>query len=100
VTWVGQHIKDYVKNGLNLDSSSPIIQQYLYSCENNICPFNLLYSEDKTESIANYNWKCNNLPPDPQNKCTNVKCSGNQTCDPDTGKCIDSPKPSSVYTMQ
>ena len=103
VTWVQAHIADYAANGLKPDSNFPIIQQYLYACENNICPCNDNYGgEDKATSITKFGWKCNATPitPEPPSKCKNVTCYNGQICDPDTGKCGGSPiPPSNKYTM-
>ena len=78
VSWVKSHISDYNVNGLNTGSDSALIQQYLYACENDICPCNSNYGgEDKNTSISKYNWKCNTKPNPPN--LSNYKMNYNST---------------------
>jgi len=82
IDYIKAHINDYLKNGLKPeDAKSPLLQQYLYSCEIDVCSCNPEYGSNKQVSISKFGWNCH---PD---KCSGVKCPSGQTCDPNTGNC-------------
>jgi len=99
VSYVQQNINNYLANGLKASdaSNTPLIQQYLYACENNVCGCNPAYGSDKNASIAKFGWKCHAKP---ANKCDGVQCQGGQHCDPNTGQCTGGPPPQQgPYTL-
>ena len=98
VSYVQKNLDNYLKNGLNPSdyNNTPLIQQYLYACEDNICGCNPAYGSDKNASIAKFGWKCHAKPSD---KCKDVDCPSGKTCDPNTGQCVAGPDPSGKYTL-